>query len=286
MIRPIPLSLVVLSTLVSPSAIRHPDQRLLTAARIAASDTLTNPHAPNPGDTLTARVCHWNSLETKKDSSRDRKEILEGRTPDLSMLEIHASTLGPGMAPHPPHTHSDMEELLIVKAGTLRATINGVASLLGPGSIALALPGDEHGFVNAGTTNATYYVLKFQTGSMLNTQRGRASGGSFTINWDTLAIQPTDRGEKREVFDRSTALFKRLELHATTLNPGRVSHAPHTHKQEEIILLRSGNVEMQIGDKFYPASAGDLVFLSSGILHALRNTGSGPCQYFALQWQE
>ncbi len=120
-------------------------------------------------DTLTARVCRWNSLETKRDSSRDRKEILEGGTPDLSMLEIHASTLEPGMAPHPPHSHADMEELLIVRRG-LRATINGNTSLLGPGSIAVALPGDQHGFVNAGSTKATYYVLKFQSRSPLNGQ--------------------------------------------------------------------------------------------------------------------
>jgi len=250
------------------------------------ADPTQRHHAPAiPADTLTARVCRWNSLETKKDSSRDRKEILEGSTPDLTLLEIHASTLEPGMAPHLPHSHADMEELLIVKEGTLKATINGVTSLLSPGSIALALPGDQHGFVNTGNSKATYYVLKFQSRSPMNGQRGRAGGGSFTVNWDTLTVQPTDRGEKREVFDRSTALFRKMELHATTLDAGRVSHAPHIHRQEEIILLRSGDVEMQIGDKFYPASAGDLVFLSSGSLHALKNTGAGPCQYFALQWQ-
>jgi (S)-ureidoglycine aminohydrolase len=241
---------------------------------------------PVVADTLTARVCHWNDLETKKDSSRYRKEILDGSTPDLAQLEIHASTLEPGMAPHPPHSHTDMEELLIVKEGTLKATINGVTRLLGPGSIALALPGDQHGFVNAGSSQAIYYVLKFQTRSKPDGQRGRTSGGSFVVNWDTLTVQPTDRGEKRELFDRSTALFSKFELHATTLDPGKVSHAPHTHRQEEIIILRTGNVEMRIGDKFYPASAGDLVFLSSGVLHALRNTGAERCQYYALQWQE
>lgn len=237
-------------------------------------------------DTLTARVCRWNSLETKKDSSRDRKEILEGSTPDLISLEIHASTLEPGKAPHPPHSHADMEELLIVKEGLLKATIQGVSSLLGPGSIAMALPGDEHGFINAGKTRATYYVLKFQSRTSLNAERGRKAGGSFIVNWDTIRVQPTDRGEKREVFDRQTALFGKMELHATTLNAGQVSHAPHVHRQEEIILLRKGEVQMQIGDKFYPASAGDLVFLSSGVLHALKNTGAGTCQYFALQWQQ
>jgi (S)-ureidoglycine aminohydrolase len=190
------------------------------------------------------------------------------------------------MAPHPAHSHADMEELLIVKEGTLKATINGVTKLLGPGSVAVALPGDMHGFINAGSSQAVYYVLKFQTRARLNEQRGRAAGGSFVVNWDTLRVQPTDRGEKRELFDRQTALFAKFELHATTLNPGKVSHAPHVHRQEEIILLRKGNVEMQIGDKFYPAAAGDLVFLSSGVLHALKNTGTGPCQYYALQWQE
>ncbi len=59
-------------------------------------------------DTLTARVCHWNSLETKKDSSRYRKEILDGNTPDLAQLEIHASVLDPGMAPHPAHSHAGL----------------------------------------------------------------------------------------------------------------------------------------------------------------------------------
>ena len=237
-------------------------------------------------DTLTARVCRWNSIGTKKDSSRDRREILDGSTPDLVSLEIHASTLEPGKAPHPPHSHADLEELVIVKEGLLKATLHGVNSLLGPGSIALALPGDEHGFVNAGKTRATYYVLKFQSRYPLNAERGRKAGGSFTENWDSLRVQPTDRGEKREVFDRQTALFGKIELHATTLNPGQVSHAPHIHRQEEIILLRKGKVEIQIGDKFYPASEGDLVFLSSGVLHALKNTGAGPCQYFALQWQQ
>jgi (S)-ureidoglycine aminohydrolase len=236
-------------------------------------------------DTLTARVCHWDSLATAKDSSRDRKEILDGRTPDLEILEIHASTLDPGMAPHPPHSHADMEELLIVKEGRLKATIHGRTTILGPGSVAMALPGDEHGFVNAGNTRATYYVLKFKSRSSVNATRGLAAGGSFTVNWDTLTVQPTDRGEKRQLFDRPTALFGKFEMHATTLNAGRVSHAPHVHRQEEIILLRKGHVQMQIGDRFYPASAGDLVFLSSGVLHALKNTGTEPCQYYALQWQ-
>ncbi|MDP4259211.1 MAG: cupin domain-containing protein [Bacteroidota bacterium] len=259
----------------SSSVLRH--RLILPLSLSFPADTLS--------DTLTGRVVHWADLRAKQDSSRDRREILDGRTHDLASLEIHASTLDPGKAPHPPHEHADIEELVIVKEGRLRSAIGGKRKILGPGSIAMALPGDMHGFENAAASRTTYYVLKFRTAAPIDRARGRSAGGSFTVNWDTLTVQPTGKGEKRQLFDRQTALFGKFEMHATTLNAGEVSHAPHVHRQEEIILLRKGNVTMQIGDKFYPAAAGDLVFLPSGVPHALKNTGVGPCQYFALQWQ-
>src|SRR5215831_3088611 len=91
-------------------------------------------------DTLKPRVYSWNKLEVLKDSSRDRAQVLDGSTWDLANLEIHVSTLEPGKAPHPPHTHADAEELVIIKEGTLRVTINGQSKLLPAGSIAVAIP--------------------------------------------------------------------------------------------------------------------------------------------------
>ncbi|HZE84544.1 MAG TPA: cupin domain-containing protein [Puia sp.] len=239
-----------------------------------------------PGaDTLRAHVYSWKSLDPQKDSSRDRRQFLDGSTHDLANLEIHASTIDPGKVAHPPHTHADMEELVIVKEGTLKGTIKDKTMTLGPGSIGYAIPGDEHGFVNVGREKATYYVLKFKARAPMDANRGARAGGSFLIDWNTLAVQKTEKGERRQVFDRPTTLFGKFEVHVTALNPGEVSHAPHVHRQEEIILLRKGDVTMQIGENFYKASAGDLIFLSSGIPHALRNTGSTPCEYYALQWQ-
>ncbi|MEI9908286.1 MAG: cupin domain-containing protein [Bacteroidota bacterium] len=42
---------------------------------------------------------------------------------------------------------------------------------------------------------------------------------------------------------------------------------------------------MHIGDNFYKAGPGDVVFLSSLVPHALINTGSEQCEYFAFQWR-
>ena len=105
------------------------------------------------------------------------------------------------------------------------------------------------------------------------------------IDWNDVAFVETEKGGKRQIIDRATTMFARFEMHVTTLNKGLVSHAPHKHQAEEVIILIKGNAEMQIGDTHNKAEPGALVFLESQGAHALKNTGNGPCEYFAFQWQ-
>jgi (S)-ureidoglycine aminohydrolase len=236
-------------------------------------------------DSLLSAVYYWDKLEPMKEESRVRRQVLEGSTFALSYFEIHTSTLEPAKAPHPPHTHADQEELVIIKEGFLKVTIKDSIKILGPGSIAMAMPGEEHGFENGGATPVTYFILKFKSRLPMDIERAKQAGGSFMINWNELATSKTEKGYRRNFFNRATSQSGQFEMHTTALNSGLVSHAPHTHIQEEIILILRGNVEMQIGDQFYKAAAGDLVFLSSNIPHALKNTGNEQCEYFAFQWR-
>ena len=230
-------------------------------------------------------VYRWNDLKVEKEASRERRAILQGSTTDLENLEIHATTLAPGKAPHPSHTHEDEEELVIVKEGQLKVTINDESKVLGPGSIALIIPGEEHGFENAGDTQASYYVMKYRSKLPMNRERGKEAGGSLMVDWNDLEFNPHDKGGIRRYFDRPTAMCKKFEMHVTTLKGGLKSHEPHTHRAAEIVLMMEGNTEMQIGDKFYKGTQGDLYFLASEIPHAIRNTGKEPCVYFAFQWE-
>jgi (S)-ureidoglycine aminohydrolase len=236
-------------------------------------------------DSLPPHVYRWDSLITTIEDTRTRKEIMEGSTTSLAHFEAHISSLQPGKAPHPPHTHADEEELIIVKEGQARITINGVSNIMGPGSIAYAIPGEEHGIVNAGKTQATYYIFKYKSRLIMNLERAKQNGGSFMINWDTVTVKKTDKGQRREFFNKPTSQLLKFEMHTTALNPGLDSHAPHTHKEEEIILILKGNVQMNIGGTLYPAGAGDVIFLSSGVSHNLTNTGNEQCEYFAFQWR-
>jgi len=201
----------------------------------------------------------------------------------MSNLEIHATTIEPGKSAHASHKHVE-EELLIIKEGLVKVTINNKSQVLGPGSIAFSISGDEHGAENVGNTNATYYVIKYRSKDSTNIKRAKDAGGSFVINWNDIAFNPHDKGGIRRYIERPTATINRFEMHVTTLNAGLKSHDPHTHKAEEIVLLIEGNAEMQIGDAVKKATTGDLIYLGSNVSHAIRNDDTKPIMYFAFQW--
>ena len=218
------------------------------------------------------------------DSFKVRKQSLEGSTTDLKRLQIHTSTLGPGQVNHPPRALNDVEELIVVKNGLLTLTINDTTKTLSPGSVTLIIAGDQQSFRNASDKPATYIVLSFRSTSPVNIARGKTGGGSMLLDWSALTVKKTDKGASRPVFDRPSSMFERFEVHATTLNTGFESHPPHTHREEEIMLLMKGNVTLRIGEALYHAVAGDVMLMRPNVLHNVKNTGNEQCWYLAVKW--
>lgn len=237
-------------------------------------------------DKLNTHVYDWNKLEIKKTNSGEKRQIFEGKTNELSYFEVHVTTLNPGKAPHGSHVHDDMEELIIVKEGLIEQSINGKKKRLGPGSVILALPGDDHGIWNAGDTQASYYIIRWRTGEPLNGARAKESGGSQFYDWKDIAYKTTEKGGKRQVMDRPTNLLKNLEMHVTTLNEGITSHGEHVHSNEEIILMIRGEAEESINGTPHRMTPGSLVLLTDEVPHGIRNVGKGQCEYFAFKWSK
>lgn len=211
--------------------------------------------------------------------------ILTGSTRFLETLEIRSVTLEPNAVAEADQRHDDLEELVIIKSGTLDVTQNNTTQSLGPGSVALTLPGDNHSLANSSGSPVTFYVLTYRSKGKADNERGRMSGGSFMLDRNAIKFQEHDKGGIRRYYNRPTSMFERMEMHVTTLNKGLSSHDPHTHKADEIILLVKGQAEMYIDGDRKPADEGSLSFLNSMVPHALTNTGSGPCEYFAFQWE-
>lgn len=108
--------------------------------------------------------------------------------------------------------------------------------------------------------------------------------GSRAVAWETLKAEPTAVGEVRHVFQAPTATLDELESHITTLNPGQVPHAPHTHPDEEVLCLKEGTLEAYIGGEITRVGPGSVLFFASNQLHGVKNVGTTPATYFIVKW--
>lgn len=212
-----------------------------------------------------------------------KQPILLGTTLDVKRFEVYTLTLAPGKKYTSTAADSKNEQLIVVKDGSIKITVNDTAKTVGPGSLALILAGDKIGFENTSTQPVSWYVLNYQT-TMENIKRGRDAGPSFLKDWNDLKVTKTTKGETRNVYDRPTSMFERFDVHATVLNNGFNSHDPHTHRAEELILMINGSSQFQIGQEKVQAKNGDAVLMASKVLHAAQNVGTAPCGYYAIQW--
>src|SRR5947209_18264667 len=128
-------------------------------------------------DSLPSGVYPWNKYPAKESNGRESRALLQGITTDLSKLNIHTSSLGAGQTNHPFQAYNDREEIILIKEGVLKVTINDSSKTIGPGSLVLIVAGDKQQFQNTSDRPATYCVLTFTSTLPVNISRGNDGGG-------------------------------------------------------------------------------------------------------------
>ncbi|REG81402.1 (S)-ureidoglycine aminohydrolase [Algoriphagus antarcticus] len=230
-------------------------------------------------------IFKWDDHEVISNEDRVSRPILEGVSPHFEYLEIHATTQAVGAKPSTAHANEDIEEIIIVKEGLMKVTIEGKSSILGANGVVSLMPQQMHSLQNAGESPLTYFIIRYRAKKKMDVERGVTSGGSLMINQDSTVFKPTSVGGVRSYFDRSTAMCERLEMHVTTLDRKVPSHEPHAHIESEIILMISGETAQLIDGKEYTAKAGDFYFMESQSMHGIRNITEQPTTYFAFKWK-
>jgi quercetin dioxygenase-like cupin family protein len=190
-----------------------------------------------------------------------------------------------GAAPKPVHIQDSIEELIIIKEGTVKCIIGDSSRTLSAGSVLLIPPGIKQQLQNAGDSPLTYYVFQFKSHKPMNLERSAANGGALLLNIDSLPYTIKNNKGARNYFNRPTAMCENYEMHTTTLNKKGASHAAHQHIDTEIVLIVSGEVEMTIDGKYYKGSAGDFFIAGTNTIHQVGNAGDTPCTYFAFKWR-
>jgi len=113
------------------------------------------------------------------------------------------------------------------------------------------------------------------------------SGGlldSTAWKWQDLQAKKTDVGELRNVVRQPTRTLDELEMHITTLNPHTASHQPHTHPNEEMVILKEGTLQAHVNGREIVVGPGSVLFFASMQPHAVQNVGDTPATYFVINW--
>jgi (S)-ureidoglycine aminohydrolase len=219
-----------------------------------------------------------------KTGAQEKTMILAGETQFFQFYEFSSTTLSEkGIRSVP--AKKDNEQVVIVMDGELQVAINKVNKILSRGGVAHILPGEMFALTNAGKSPVTFYLMEYKSRASVDHERGTKNGGSVAMRWDQVEKKTTDKGFSRIFYNHPTSMTTKFDMHATTLKPGVSSHAPHTHAEEEIVLMLRGKGRMNIDGKFYDVAPGQLSYLSSGISHAIENSGDEECEYFAFQWK-
>jgi len=138
---------------------------------------------------------------------------------------------------------------------------------------------------------------KLDLGYLASTVRslGKASGprvgsGTYPLR---LPLSPDEHSGWRPypLFRGSTRNIYDLSCHASALSPGSCPHPPHTHAEEEILLMLSGELEVTLPD---PSSGEDeervilepgrFVYYPSNLLHTIQSRGDETTNYLMFKW--
>jgi quercetin dioxygenase-like cupin family protein len=154
------LALAATFALIAPFAFAEGAPSPLTQAVQATPPAQAPPAQPGAAPTIFP----WAEMNFQTTDVGARIQLMDEPSRTLEVLEIHITTLNPGMSSHAPHQHAN-EEVIVLHEGELEVYVNGETKRIGPGSVMVFLSNDWHSVNNVGAAPATYHVINFHPGA-------------------------------------------------------------------------------------------------------------------------
>jgi XRE family transcriptional regulator, regulator of sulfur utilization len=282
---------IVLIVLLGCVAVVLPTIAQTTApASAAAAAPVESMHVkygpPGQAEVLGTTFVDWDAMAVRTTANGQLRVAFDNPTATLPKLDVHVTTLNPGMASHPVHDHA-WEEMILVKDGDFDVSINGVKHHAGPGYLVFFASHDVHNMVNSGSTPATYYVINFVTDKALTVPDKPAAEQavpgmlpSSVIDCESIPSAPTPMGTMRaSVIDSPSLTFLQVESHISTLAVGKSTQADIVDPGDELFIVKSGTMEAHVNGIAARISAGSFFYCAPNDKRTFRNIGSVPLVY-------
>jgi mannose-6-phosphate isomerase-like protein (cupin superfamily) len=92
-------------------------------------------------------------------------------------------------------------------------------------------------------------------------------------------------GDLRIYFEGATDQIQSMTAGSLRLKPGMSPHAPHTHPEEEFMVITEGTGELFCDGKTVPVSPGCMMYCAAGKSHGIKNTGKTSLLFYFYKWK-
>lgn len=255
------------------------------SAALAAEPAPNKYSPPTQATPLATTFVAWDSLPIRATANGESRAVFDHPTPTLEKFEMHITTLKPGASSHPVHHHG-WEEILLVKEGTLEASLNGEKHRVGPGSLIFLASHDPHNVTNVGDTPATYYVINFVTDVVRSTpdqpaaqQKVPGTLATGVFDCDHLPTKPNATGSRISIMDSPSITFQRVESHITTLNAGQSTQLNMIDAGDELFIVKSGKLEATVSGITARLNEGSFFYCAPNDKRTFKALGNAPASY-------
>jgi mannose-6-phosphate isomerase-like protein (cupin superfamily) len=132
-----------------------------------------------------------------------------------------------------------------------------------------------------------------ETNRLVPAPRSRGNPLPEISTWIKELQLPLDQDEERgfkahHIFRGSTTNVEDLECHVSVLEPGTSPHPPHTHAEEELLVVLDGEAELLIGkssERVEDVGPRDFIYYAGRQPHTIRGKGDGAVTYLMFKWR-
>lgn len=118
-----------------------------------------------------------------------------------------------------------------------------------------------------------------------------AEVASKTVNLDEIKMsEAADQGKRTgEIgiyLQGDTPGSKNFVTGRFVIDPGKSPHAPHTHLEEEVMVIESGTGEILCDGKTTKVGPGSIMYTTPMTSHGIVNTGKTPLAFSFIKWTD
>jgi quercetin dioxygenase-like cupin family protein len=228
---------------------------------------------------LNSSVYNWGRMTESRSLPGKKRSFFDGSTTVFAEIEMHATTLFTGNKRTPVvHNHPEHEELVIVKEGTLDATLNKTRTIVKAGSIILLCRGDKH-IVSNGSTDktATYFIFRWKT---RKPPSNNANPVSKVYHQENSRSLQNEKPGIINILNRPTSLLNSLNVSLLTLLPD--TEIQVSDVGETFFIVKNGTTEIKLSGKSETVSSGTVIYAAVNEICKFTNKSKIPCEIYSI----